>query len=177
MQPRRRLLIAALAAFVATALVACGEDASDAEVSAVQGAGFTVRMPGKPKRTTDVVATAAGPVTVIAYIAESSREGFSMSVAKLPDTAEGDLDGAIRGAAGNVKGTPRDTRKTTYQGFPARDTRIVDAEDENGNKGTVFARVILAKRTLFQLQFVQQGGDVKAPPASYAAFLRSLKID
>ena len=175
MQPLRRLLIAALVALVA--LVGCGEQAGDAEVSALDGEGFTVRMPGKPKRTTQVVATAAGPVTVTAYIAESSREGFSMSVAKLPDTAEGDLDGAIRGAAENVKGTPRDTRRTTYQGFPARDTRIVDAEDESGNKGTVFARVILADGTLFQLQFVQQGADVKAPPASYAAFLRSLKID
>ena len=177
MRPPRRLLIAALAALVALAPVACGEEASDAEVSALDGEGFTVRMPGKPKRTTETVATAAGPVTVTAYIAESSQEGFSMSVAKLPDTAEGDLDGAIRGAAANVKGTPKDTRTTTYQGFPARDTRIVGAEDTRGNRGTVFARVILAEGTLFQLQFVQRGGDVKTPPATYAAFLRSLKID
>lgn len=176
MQPLRRPLIAALTALIAAALVACGEEPSDAELSALDGEGFTVRMPGTPKRTTETVATAAGPVTVTAYIAESSREGFSMSVAKLPDTAEGDLDGAIQGAAANVEGTPKDTRKTTYQGFPARDTRIVDAEDTSGNKGTVFARVILAKGTLFQLQFVQQGADVKTPPASYAAFLRSLRI-
>lgn len=177
MQPLRPLLIAALAALVAPALVACGGEASDAQVTELDGEGFTVRMPGKPTRTAQTVATAAGPVIVTAYIAESSREGFSMSVAKLPDAAEGNLDGAIRGAADNVKGTARDTRKTTYQGFPARDTRIVDAEDARGNKGTVFARVILAEGTLFQLQFVQQGADVKTPPPSYTAFLRSLKIE
>lgn len=177
MQPLRRLLITALAVLLAIALVACGEEASDAEVATLDGEGFTVRMPGKPKRTTETVPTAAGPVTVTAYIAETDREGFSMSVAKLPDTARGDLDGAIAGAAANVRGAAKDTRKTTHQGFPARDTRIVNAQDKNGNKGTVFARIILAEGTLFQLQFVQQGADVKRPPAAYPAFLASLKID
>lgn len=176
MQPVRSLLIAVVA-LLAVALVACGEEAGDAPAATLEGAGFTVRMPGKPTRTTDTVRTAAGPVTVTAYIAETEQEGYSMSVAKLPSTAQGDLDGAIRGAASNVKGTARDTRTTTYQGFPARDTRIVDAQDQDGRRGTVFARVILAKGTLFQLQFVQEGADVKTPPAAYPAFLASLRIE
>lgn len=159
------------------ALVACGEKASEEQADTLNGEGFSVRMPGEPKRSTQTVQTAAGPVTLTAYITEGGEEGFSMSVAKIPSTVEGDLDGAVRGAAANVKGTAKDTVKTTYQGFPARDTRIINAQDANGKKGTVFARVILARGRLFQLQFVQAGGDVAKPPAAYPTFLSSLKID
>lgn len=177
MHALRNLLAVALGAVVAMGVVACGEEAGDAQVATLEGEGFRVSIPGKPKRTTETVPTAAGPVIVTAYITEVGGEGFSMSVARLPQTVEGDLDGAIQGAATNVEGTAKDTKKTTYQGFPARDTRIVDARDEKGNKGTVFARVILAEGTLFQLQLVQQGDDVKTPPSAYPAFLASLKID
>ena len=176
MHPFHRLLLLALTAVSATGLVACGENDSDEKVDTLNGEGFTVDMPGDPKRSTQTVQTAAGPVVLTAYVTEDGQEGFSMSVAKIPSTVKGDLDGAVRGAASNVKGTPKDTVKTTYQGFPARDTRIVNARDANGNKGTVFARVILAKGRLFQLQFVQEGADVKSPPAAYPAFLASLKI-
>jgi hypothetical protein len=170
------LLFVAVNALSATALVACGEQASDKKVGTLVGEGFTVEMPGEPKRSTQTVPTAAGPVLLTAYVTEGGDEGFSMSVAKIPSTVTGDLDGAVQGAASNVKGTPQDTKTTSYQGFPARDTRITNAEDENGNEGTVFARVILAKGKLFQLQFVQEGSDVKTPPAAYEAFLASLKI-
>ena len=177
MRPVQRLLLVAVGALTAIVLVACGgEKASDKKADTLAGEGFTVEMPGDPKRSTQTVQTAAGPVLLTAYVTEAGDEGFSMSVAKIPSTVRGDLDGAVRGAASNVKGTPKDTKRTTYQGFPARDTRIIDAHDENGRKGTVFARVILAKGRLFQLQFVQEGGDVKRPPAAYGAFLASLKI-
>ena len=162
-RPRRR---------VRHGLVACGEQASDKQVEPVFGDGFTVRMPGDPERSSQTVRTASGPVVVTAYITEGGEEGFSMSVARLPSGVNGDLDGAVEGAATNVKGTPKDTVKTTYQGFPARDTRIINAQDPDGNEGTVFARVILAKGRLFQLQFVTDGGDVSA----YPTFLESLKI-
>lgn len=176
MRPLKRLLILAVTTTAASSLLACGEPASEQEVATLDGEGFSVRMPGHPKRTTQTVATAAGPVTVTAYITEGGEEGFSMSVAKIPATVKGDLDGAIQGAAANVGGTAKDTLETTYQGFPARDTRIINARDKNGKKGTVFARIILAKGRLYQLQFVQEGADVKTPPDAYPAFLKSLKI-
>jgi hypothetical protein len=166
----------AVAALSAIALVACGEKASEKNAELLEGDGFTVNMPGEPKRSTQTVRTAAGPVLLTAYVTEGGEEGFSMSVAKIPSSVEGDLDGAVRGAAANVKGTAKGTRKTSYQGFPARDTRITNAQDRNGKKGTVFVRVILAKGRLFQLQFVQEGADVKTPPAAYTDFLASLKI-
>ncbi len=176
MRPLQRLLLLAAMTLTATALAACGEQASEKKVDTLNGEGFSVDMPGEPKRSTQTVQTAAGPVRLTAYVTEGGEEGFSMSVAKIPSTVKGDLDGAVQGAASNVKGTLRNTVKTTYQGFPARDTRIVNAQDANGNKGTVFARVILAEGKLFQLQFVQQGADVKKPPAAYPTFLKSLKI-
>lgn len=176
MRHLQRLLVVAIAALSATSLVACGEKASEQKPDALVGEGFTVNMPGDPKRSTQTVQTAAGPVLLTAYVTEGGSEGFSMSVAKIPSSVTGDLDGAVAGAAANVKGTAKDTKKTSYQGYPARDTRITNAQDQDGNKGTVFARVILAKGKLFQLQFVQEGADVQTPPASYETFLTSLKI-
>ena len=170
------LLLATAVTLSATALVACADKSSEEKADTLTGAGFSVKMPGEPKRSTQTVPTAAGPVVLTAYVSEGGEEGFSMSVAKIPETVKGDLDGAVQGAASNVKGTLKDTVRTTYQGFPARDTRITNAQDANGNKGTVFARVILAKGKLFQLQFVQEGADVKKPPAAYGRFLASLKI-
>ena len=172
----QNLLSLVAATVSAAALVACGEQASEKKPDTLNGEGFTVNMPGDPKRSTQTVQTAAGPVMLTAYVTEGGSEGFSMSVARLPSTVKGDLDGAVQGAATNVKGTPKDTVRTTYQGFPARDTRITNAHDKDGNRGTVFARVILAKGRLFQLQFVQEGADVKTPPPAYPTFLASLKI-
>jgi hypothetical protein len=175
-------LLVALAALAATAPVACGggEDddaASQQRVKTVDGDGFTVEMPGSPKRQVITARTAAGPVPITAYISEGGEEeGFSMSVLTLPKGVKGDLAGAVKGAADSVDGRLRDSTNTRHQGFPARDARIADAADENGNKGTVFARVILAKRRLYQLQYVTAGADVKAPPDAYRSFVSSLKI-
>ena len=177
----RRLRLLALAGLLGAALVACGEDegkndASQKPAATVKGDGFSVKMPGSPKRQVITAQTAAGPVPITAYITEGGEEGFSMSVLKVPKGVKGDLDGAVQGAATSVKGTLKDSRTTRYQGFPARDARITNAEDQNGNKGTVFARVILAKGRVFQLQFVTGGADVKSPPAAYTSFVSSLKI-
>lgn len=176
----RRLVLLALATLLGTALVACGEDeandASQKPAATLKGEGFSVKMPGTPKREVITAPTAAGPVPITAYITEGGDEGFSMSVLTVPKGVKGDLDGAVEGAARSVKGTLKDTATTRHQGFPARDARITDAEDQNGNKGTVFARVILAKGRVFQLQFVTGGADVTSPPAAYTNFVSSLKI-
>ncbi|MEA2194057.1 MAG: hypothetical protein QOG42_491 [Solirubrobacteraceae bacterium] len=176
-----RLLLVALAALLGVALVACGDDkkkdaASEKPAATLRGEGFSVKMPGSPKRQVITAQTAAGPVPITAYITQGGEEGFSMSVLTVPKGVKGDLDGAVQGAAASVKGTLKDTAKTRYQGYPARDARIANAADQNGNKGTVFARVILAKGRVFQLQFVTGGADVASPPAAYTSFVSSLKI-
>jgi hypothetical protein len=176
----RALLLLALAALLGTALIGCGDGDGDAAsrqaVRTVQGDGFSVRMPGSPKRQVITAQTAAGPVPITAYITEGGEEGFSMSVLTVPEGVRGDLDGAVRGAAASVKGKLRTTTKIRHQGFPGRDARIADAADANGNKGTVFARVILAKGRVFQLQYVTGGADVTSAPDAYRSFVSSLKI-
>lgn len=170
-------VLATLATLAGPALVACGEEkAREQKVATLRGEGFTVQMPGNPKRSVITAQTPAGPVPITAYISEGGEEGFSMSSLKIPAGVQGDLDGAVRGAASQVEGTVRSSVKTTHQSFPARDARIADAEDANGRKGTVFLRVILAKGRVFQLQFVTAGGDVPAPTSAYRAFVASLKI-
>ena len=177
-----RLLLVALVALLGTALAACGggEDGGDSAtrqaVRTLEGEGFSVRMPGSPKRQVITARTAAGPVPITAYIAEGGEDGFSMSVLTVPEGVRGDLDGAVRGAAASVKGKLRTSTKIRHQGFPGRDARIAVAADANGNKGTVFARVILAKGRVFQLQYVTGGADVRVAPAAYRSFVSSLKI-
>ncbi len=177
----QRVLVVAIATLLGGAIVACGDDktgaASKKPAATLNGEGFSVRMPGRPKRQVITAQTSAGPVPITAYLSEGGEEGFSMSVLKVPKGVEGNLDGAVRGAASSVRGKLSSSAKTTHQGFPARDARITNAADQNGNKGTVFARVILAKGRIFQLQFVTGGADVKSPPAAYTSFVSSLKID
>jgi len=178
----RALLLVVLASLAGTALVACGGDGDEGDraggprVSTLKGRGFTVDMPGSPKRQVITAQTAAGPVPITAYISESGEEGFSMSVLTVPKGVKGNLDGAVKGAAASVGGTLKNSATTRYQGFPARDARIANAADKDGNKGTVFARVILASGRVFQLQYVTAGADVEAPPAAYRRFVSSLKI-
>lgn len=180
MRTRRGTLLVALAVLLGTGIVACGDDDRDAAsrqpVKTLRGEGFTVRMPGSPARRVITAQTPAGPVPITAYITEGGEEGFSMSVLTVPDGVRGDLEGAVKGAAASVKGKLRTSTKVRHQGFPARDARIADAADANGNKGTVFARVILAKGRVFQLQYVTGGADVTSAPAAYRDFVSSLKI-
>ena len=177
MRAVQRLLFVALAGLAGSALVACGEEkASTKRVATLKGDGFTVAMPGKPKAETITAQTARGPLPITAYITEGGQEGFSMSVLRIPRGVRGDLDGAVRGAASSVGGTLKDSKTLTFQGYPARDARITGATDSNGNKGTVFARVILANGRIFQLQFVTGGADVTSPPPQYTAFVSSLKL-
>jgi hypothetical protein len=175
-----RLALVAVTSLLGGALLACGDDdkqtAADKPAATLKGDGFTVRMPGSPKRDVITAQTAAGPVPITAYITEGGDDGFSLSVLKVPAGVKGDLAGAIQGATSSVQGTLKENRTTRYQGFPARDARITNAADQNGNKGTVFARVILANDRVFQLQFVTGGADVKSPPAAYTRFVSSLKI-
>lgn len=154
----------------------CGGEAEKA-LAPFQGEGFSVSMPGKPERSTETATTPAGPITVILYTSESRNKAYNTSYIQLPAGVEGDLVGAIKGAASAVKGTAQDEVASTFQGFPARDARITNASDKKGNKATIFTRAILAKGRLYQLQYLEKGADVKAAPSAYPTFLASLKID
>lgn len=138
-----------------------------------EGDGFSARMPTAPKRSTQQITTPAGPVTAVLYLSDGGTTAYVLSYVDLPN-GQGNLPGAIAGAAKTVGGAVHEENATTYRNFPARDARITGA---NGGRATVFTRAILAKGRLYQLQYVQEGGNVTAPPAVYQRFLNSLRID
>lgn len=176
MSPLKRLLPLVLAMLVASAISACGGSGklSEQKATTLNGEGFSVNMPGKPTRRVSTVQTPAGPLQLTLFLSKGASEAFSIGGGRFPARASLNLDGAVRGEAAGVHGTVRNVLSTTYQRFPARDARIT--AESNGTPITIFERTILANGEYLNLQFLQQGFDVKSPPASYATFLASLKI-
>lgn len=175
MRRRSRARLLALPLLAGLLLLACSGEA-DKPLASFQGDGFSVLMPGKPKRSEQTANNQNGPVKIVLYTSESRDKAYLVGYTDIPTSLEVDLAGAVKGAADGVKGTAQDEVATTHQGFPARDARISHASDGNGNQGTAFLRVIHAGNRLYQLQYIQDGKDVKAPPPEYPQFLDSLKI-
>ncbi len=174
---RRPLLLPLLLTLlVGLVLPACSGGEAEKAMAPFQGDGFSVRMPGKPERSSQTVPSAAGTLTLVLYTSESQKKAYSVGYTDLPSGIEVDLSQVTKGAAAAVKGTATEEADSTYQGLPARDSRITNASDAKGNKATVFLRVIKADRRLYQLQYLEKGEDVKAPPAVYGEFLSSFKI-
>jgi hypothetical protein len=168
----RRLLLPVLCALAALVIGACGSEGTK-DLATLEGDGFSVSMPGKPKRSERSFPTARGAVKAISYTSDSRDRAFSIGYTELPKGVEGDLRGTIAGSATKVGGTARDEVDTTYQGFKARDARITGAAD---NKGTLFLRAILVKNRLYVLQFIGNGANLKKPSAAYSQIINSLKI-
>ena len=172
MRSLSKLALAGLTVLVALVLAACGGEATK-DLKTLNGDGFTVSMPGNPKRSEQSVPTAKGTVKAVSYTSDSSEKAFSIGYTTLPKGVEGDLHGAIAGGAANVGGTVKDEKETTYQGFKARDARITNAAE---NKGTLFVRAILAEGRLYVLQFIGEGNNLTEAPEAYAEIVNSLKI-
>jgi hypothetical protein len=169
----RRLLAPAVGALAALVVAACGSEGTK-QLATLDGDGFSVSMPGKPRRSEQSVRTPRGTVKAISYTSDSRDRAFSIGYTELPKGVRGDLRGAIAGGASNVGGTARDEVDTTYQGFKARDARITGAAD---NKGTLFLRAILVRNRLYVLQFIGDGANLKKPSDAYSQIINSLKID
>jgi hypothetical protein len=169
---RLRLCLLAAGMVPAIALASCGGDA-DKPFATLKGDGFTISMPGKPKRTVESVDTAQGTLTAISYTSAGRDDAFSLGYTELPNGVKGDLHGAIVGGAEHVSGKIADEVGTTYGGFKARDARISGASD---NKNTIFVRALFSDSRLYVLQYIGKGNDTKQPPATYRTFLRSFKI-
>ena len=172
MRSLSKLPLAGLAVLAALVLAACGGEATK-DLQTLKGDGFTVSMPGNPKRSEQSVPTAKGTVKAVSYTSDSTEKAFSIGYTTLPKGIEGDLHGAIAGGAANVGGTVKDEQATTYQGFKARDARITNAAE---NKGTLFVRAILAEGRLYVLQFIGEGNNLTEAPEAYTEIVNSLKI-
>jgi len=168
------LSVVVLAALLLGACGATGESTKDLET--LQGDGFSIKMPGTPKRSSRTIQSGAGPVTLTSYVSDGSEQAFSIAFTELPKAAKGDLVAALRGAATSLGGTLTDERMTKYQGFDTRDARILGVKNNKGTEGTLFTRVILTKDRLYELRFVVEGGDRTQPPDVYPQFRDSLKL-
>jgi hypothetical protein len=93
----------------------------------------------------------------------------------VPKGARIDITSAAKGTASNLGGTASGLTSTTFQGHPAVDFRVADAH-QGTRAVTVFARVVDAGSTLYELQYLKDGVGVTDQPADYQEFLTSLHI-
>lgn len=173
-----RRLILSLVAFplLVGLLPACSGEA-DKPLATFEGDGFSIDMPGKPERTTDSTDSALGKLPIVVHTSGSRDKAYILIYTEFPSPPEVDMGGLMEILARSLNGTAQEDTGTTFQGLPARDGRITNASAEGRDKPhTVFLRAIEAKNRLYQLQYVQEGADVKAPPPEYSQFLASFKI-
>jgi hypothetical protein len=138
--------------------------------------GFTVLMPGKPTREQQSVDSPVGKLTIVVYGSDTEDQAYLVSYYEKPKGAQTSLSGAVQGAANAVGGTVTDEASVRHRGFRARDARITTGRGADGLVATVFTRIIDADNRVYQLQYIQEGSDVKSPPANYPTFLNSLRF-
>lgn len=173
----RRSVLSILALVVlGLGLVSCGGGEAEKPLTPFKGEGFSVSMPGKPKRTTNSTPTAAGDLKIVQYTSEGSDRAYTVGFTDIPGGANAALAEVVQGAAAAVKGTVQDEVDSLFQNYKSRDARITNAKDSKGNQVTVFLRALLVGDRLYQLQYLQKGADIKAPPTEYLEFLKSLTI-
>jgi hypothetical protein len=170
--------VAALIAAVTLRSAAGGTaNVRGAALEPFRATGFSVDLPCRPKPVSRTQHTSLGSVTVVGYACAAGGDGYGVAATTVPGRHSGtvDITAAAKGAANNLGGTATDLTTTTYQGHPAADLRVPNAR-AGTRPVTVFMRVIDTGSTLYELQYQQDGGNVPAPPANYAAFLASLHI-
>ncbi len=139
-----------------------------------RGNGFSILLPGAPARDEVPVTAAGGKITVTAHLltVEIDRShGYAFAYADYPQHAALTLEGAVRGAAAKVGGTAVDIKAVTYRGAPGRDFRV-----ESANGFTLFSRILVVDRRMYQLEFVEQGFAGTVPPAQFITIERSLRF-
>jgi hypothetical protein len=150
--------------------------AADIPLVRFRGNGFSVLMPPEPQRVVQEVPGPDGPLKTILWAADGGDQAVIVGYTAGPRGTDVDLSAALEGAANAVGGEIEDEAEATHQGFEARDARITNANNPAGGQMTIFLRVIDARNRLYQLQYIQEGADVTAPPANFAEFQDSLKI-
>ena len=156
-------------------------DEADQPLQPLRAAGFTVSMPGTPKRSDQPVtmtligpaADRVGPTRATSYTSESRDKVYIASVVEGPTTPAFDLAEGVTGMAAAAGGSLREKTTARYRGHPAIDARVTGVAE---GKGTLFARVVHAGDRVFILQVIVEGDDVATPPAPFRQVVRSLRI-
>jgi hypothetical protein len=143
-----------------------------------QATGFSVDLPCKPKPIKQSQKTAAGPVSLVAYVCAGGTDLFTISSTSLPPSSGKDFDltAAANEAGKELGGTTTGVNTSTYLGHPAVDFRVPDAT-KGSQKATLFGRAVYTGSNLYEMQYLKSGHNVTSPPPNYEAFLNSLHID
>jgi hypothetical protein len=142
-----------LAASVVLLVAGCG-GVHWQEYTSADG-GFSVVMPGTPKKESHTVETPQGPITFNATVVELPHGAFVASWADLPPKIPMDLDKSVRQIAARYKGEVKEVRDDQFEGSPGKAFVLKTERPSGGAEG----RIYQVKNRLYLLLAV--GSDVK----------------
>jgi hypothetical protein len=139
--------------------------------------GFTVQVPGTPKEQKQQIPTESGPVDASFYSVESGADsGFMIVVGDLPNAdkepAQDVLARVRDGAVSSANGKLVSDKAITVGAWPGREY-VAEATDGT-NKFHVVARIVLAKKRLYQVMSLAPKG--KQKDADNRKYLDSFKV-
>jgi hypothetical protein len=122
---------------------------------------FTILFPGEPAKEMQSVNTLAGKIDFVMYRAGSKKSGFVVGYCDYPQEVIKDsnpkkmLDGAMDGAAGNVRGKIVKEMELDFHGYPGREIEI-----KLPRNTTIRARLILINNRLYQMMVISPSADI-----------------
>ncbi len=181
----RRLMASTLLIACAVLATGCGlvEDVISpraeelGSLQTLKGKGFRVDLPCTPVKSTQdaPIKGLIKPAPMTLWTCEGPEVGYAVATVRLPRAVQGNLEGAAQGAADALEnGKVMKNKKTSYAGLPARDVRIESTW--KGKPGTMFGRVLVHDRVLYQVQGVVIGQHTTKPPELYREVLASLSF-
>lgn len=180
----RRLVASALLMSCAALTTGCGvlDDVTASKppelgsLETFRGDGFSVKLPCIPAKSSHKtpVQGRTKPLPTRLWTCEGPDTLYAVASTPLPANVQGNLEGAAQGAADAVDGKVMSNKRVTYAGLPARDVRIESTYD--GKSATMFGRVLVQDRVLYQVQVVVIGKHTSKPPARYRKILTSLSF-
>lgn len=153
---------------VSLSAAACTSTEPEAKTStpvlqAFPAEAFTAEFPGGPTREEQKATVAGVEVTLVMYQVGELAVGY----VNYPPSLSGSLDGAVKGAADNIKGTVQSRTDTTFMGHPATDV-VLKSPD-----GIVHTRLVLRGQRLYSLI----GAGKNGPPPAYARLVETFVLN
>jgi hypothetical protein len=157
---------------VSLSAVACSTTSTGSEAKAIAPVlqsfpdeAFTAEFPAAPKRDAQTITVAGVQVTVVQYTTGNVAVGY----ANYPASVSGSLDGAVKGAADNIKGTVQSRKDTTFMGHPTTDV-VIKSPD-----GIAHGRLILRGQRLYTL--IGAGAPDAVVPPAYARLVETFVLN
>lgn len=179
----RRLVATSLLLACSSLTAACGLLEADAEPVPELGPLETfatkdlrIKLPCIPAKTSQSapVVGRTKPLPVLSWTCQGPDSAYAVSTMRLPADVQGNIQGAAQGAADAINGTVLMNKRATYAGSPARDVRI--EATRQGEPFTMFGRVVVRDRVLYQVQAFAIGEHTTKAPSLYSKVLKSLRF-